>query len=108
MAAIKILVVLFSLVNAGQLVLMSTGGAEKSRLTRILEMMNLNALNVFPGLTVSIIVFVLAIFTFFAFLKHYITYKEHYSSLLSFLIVANILLSFAIVGFNFFFYFFGG
>ncbi len=107
MAPVKILVVLFSLVNVGQIVMMSGGNVEKVRLTRLLKNLNID-FNIYPGFTISIFIFFVLIFAIFAFLKHYSNYKEHYSSMLRFLIVVNLLVAFVAVCFNFFIYFLKG
>ena len=107
MLPVKILVVLFSFVNLGQMFMMSSGNIEKTRLTRLLKFFHID-FNIYPGFTLSIIIFFILIFAVFAFLKHFTNYKEHYSSFFSFLICINFLASFLAVIFNFFLYFMKG
>lgn len=107
MAPVKILVILFSLANAGQFVLMSGSGTEKTRLIRLLEKIHIEFIP-YPGFVISIIIFVILIFAFFAFFYHYINFKEHYSSFFRFLISVNLIASVIAVIVNFYLYFIRG
>ena len=107
MVPIKILILLFSIVNIGQVVMMFGGGIEKPRLTELLSLFNIEV-DVFPGFTISITTFILLIFAFFAFFMHFINYKEHYSAFFRFLIIANYFVAFIAVIFNFYLYFLKG
>ncbi len=107
MAPIKILIILFSFVNVGQVVMMFGGSIEKPRLTKLLSLFNIEV-DIFPGFTISITVFILLILTFAAFFMHYINYREHYSAFFRFLILANFFVSVIAVIFNFYLYFLKG
>lgn len=107
MTPVKILVVLFTLANAGQFALMAGGIGETSRLIRILQKFHIDFFP-YPGFTLSIIVFVVLIFALFSFFRHFINYKEHYSAFFRFLILANFFASILAVIFNFYLYFIKG
>jgi len=107
MVPIKILILLFSAVNMGQVVMMFGGGIEKPRLTELLSIFNVEV-DAFPGFTISITTFILLVFALFAFFNHFINYKEYYSAFFRFLIIANFFVTFIAVIFNFYLYFLRG
>ncbi|MBS1493280.1 MAG: hypothetical protein JST55_07210 [Bacteroidetes bacterium] len=104
MAPVKILAVLFTLANAGQFALMVKGGADKTRLVRLLEKFHIE-FDLFPGFVISILIFVVLLFAIFSFFNHYINYKEHYSSFFRVLICGNLIASIIAVMLNFYLYF---
>ena len=107
MTPIKILILLFSVVNIGQVIMMFGGGIEKPRLSELLSMFHIEV-DIFPGFTISITTFILLIFMLFAFFMHFINYKEYYSAFFRFLILANFFVAFIAVIFNFYLYFIRG
>jgi hypothetical protein len=107
MAPVKILILLFSIVNIGQVIMMFGGGIEKPRLSELLSIFHIEV-DAFPGFTISITTFILLILALFAFFMHFINYKEHYSAFFRFLILANFFIAFIAVIFNFYLYFLKG